>query len=254
MTRGGRRVRRATITATALGALVVVVVGYAYAATPHDLRNAGTQATINGAVFESLTRDHPAQAGTFEPFLEISSRLAVTEGYNTDFQPFQFDETTPPTRALLLSSVPQVLDGALWRVFHLDIREHGGTRSGKSYLNLDTVEIYESPFANLCGYPFDGSGGGHPGCALDNTATLVYDMDGLEDGFVWLDASNVRGAGRSDLVLRVPDTLFDQDPECDYGGVGCTVYVTLYSRFGGDEPPPNENDGSPEQWGVRIGD
>lgn len=240
-----------------LGAALVAV-GIAYAATPYDLTTAGSTATINGAIFEAFNPDDVTGSGLFNPFVRISSPAAVIHGYNTDYRPLQFEENSSATITLarLLSEVPQFFEnGSLYREFQLDINQN--STSDDYLISLDELELYESAFSDLCGYPFDGSGGGHSGCTTNNTATLIWDMDALEDSFVILDYRNNEGPGKRDMKILVPDSVFNQDPNCSYLGVGCTVYLTIYSQLGGDttcikagtDTCPN-NDGY-EEWGVR---
>jgi hypothetical protein len=208
--------------------------------------------------------DDPTGSGVFAPFVRVSTHLPNEKGYNTDYRPLQFDENNSSTFTLsrLLSEVPIVdVGGTDYREFQLDINQNlGGSGStAEYYLTLDTVEIFESPFSLLCGYPFDGSGGGHTGCTTDNTATILYDMDAGENNFIVIDMRNNEGSGKRDLRVFVLDSLFDPDPNCDPGAVGCTVYVTFYSEFGLDfdaaDPDPllqiaHGNNGGFEEWGV----
>lgn len=241
----------------------ILAVNIVLAATPIDLTTAGSTVMINGAIFEAFDPSDPIGGGTFVPFVRISSSNPVIRGYNTDYRPVQFDEDTTPSNTLsrLLSEIPQyMVSGTLYREIQLDINQD---ITGDDYLlSLDTLELYESSFISLCGYPFDGSGGGHTGCITDNTATLIWDMDALEDSFVILDHRNNNSANRRDLRVLVPDAIFWQAPNCSYAGTGCTVYVTIYSQFGGDQVCPRanqalttcpNNDGH-EDWGVRHPD
>jgi hypothetical protein len=224
------------------------------------LTSIGATVTINGAIYNAYDPNTSSGTGLFDTFLRVGAPKAVISGYNSNLKgnrQFDEDNSLTWTHALLLSEVPQFnLQGTVYREFLLDINQLGTTQQW--FESLDDVELYESPFDNLCGWPFDGSGGGQTGCTTNNTATLVYDMDGLEPSFVELDYRLAEGSGKPDMQVYVPDSLFNQNPDCDYGGQGCTVYVTLYTRFGGDTTClrtdlttcPN-NDGF-EEWGVRV--
>ncbi|MGD8585288.1 MAG: hypothetical protein PVJ75_08060 [Chloroflexota bacterium] len=253
----GRHLR---VLALVIGLLLVLIfVNVVQAATLYDLRTAGTQVTINGAIFEAFNPTDPTGSGLFNPFVRISSNNLVIKGYNTDYRPLQFQENSSPTFTLarLLSEVPEVKIGGVWyREFQLDINQN--KTANDALESLDDVELYESAFNDLCGYPFDGSGGGHAGCTTHNTAALIWKMDALEDSFVVLDYRNNEGSGKRDMRMLVPDSLFNQSPDCNYGATGCTVYLTIYSQFGGDQTClrtdistcPN-NDGF-EEWGVKV--
>ena len=228
-----------------------------------NLTAVGASTTINGAIFEVFNPDDASGSGLFDAFVRVSSNQLVIEGYNTDYRPLQYQENNSGTftKGLLLSTVPQFdVDGVIYREFQLDINQNAPIPD--RYETLDTVELYESAFADLCGHPFDGTGGGQAGCTSNNTAALIYDMDAGENNFIVLDYTNNEGSGKRDLKLLVPNSFFNQDPNCRWGGVGCTVYITLYSKFGGDSDAGNDdpllrvahanNDGF-EEWGVNLG-
>ena len=252
----GKRVYGLVFVIVLLTALLAVGI---VQAAGHNMTTVGDTVTINGAIFDVFDPSDPSGSGRFESFVRLGGG-DVIRGYNTDYRPLQFDENNAPTFTLsrLLSEVPQVkVGGILYREYQLDINQN--TSGDDKYETLDTVELYESPFINLCGYPFDGSGGSHSGCTTDNLATNIYDMDAGENSFMVLDYSNNEGSGKRDLRLRVPDSLFNQDPNCHYLGTGCTVYVTFYTQFGEDfdaghadpllQVPHVNNDGF-EEWGV----
>ncbi len=247
--------RAVTMVVAITTALMLIGSASAVAATGYDLTGAGGTATINGAVYVALP-DGDLEGRGFHPVVRLRGKEASIRGYNTDYRPLQYDEqrSARTTRSLLLSEVPQVLrSGVLHREFLLGISQQGSTTG--AYLTLDTLKVYESPFARLCGHPFDGSGGGHTGCTSGNTATLIYDMDAGTDSFVLMDSRTNQGPGRADLRVLMPDSLLNQSPNCHYGGVGCSVFVTLYSAFGADVGGPiselRGNNGGPEAWGVR---
>lgn len=257
-----RRKQFAVITGMFIATLLILVA--TVHAAGHNLTQPGASATINGATFEVFTPDEPAGSEPFNAFVRIGHKTERIKGYNTDYRPVQFDERkgTDYTRSLLLSEIPQVdISSTIYRVFHLDINQkaRGRGTSTPYYLTLDEVEIYEGPYAQLCGYPFDGSGGGQTGCNTNNTATFLYSMDEGVNSFLVLDYRNNAGSGKRDLRLLVPDFYFNQSPDCDYGGIGCTVYVTLYSEFGADYDAansdsvlrsPHGNTAGFEEWGL----
>jgi hypothetical protein len=248
--------------------VLALLTGGIVQAEGYDMTAPGASIVINGAIFEVFNPADASGSGQFDSFVRISSNTLVIQGYNTDYRPLQFEENSSPsfTNSQLLSEVPQFNVGGTWyREFQLDINQL--TSGNSRFLTLDNVELYESAVPDLCGYPFDGSGGGHSGCPTSagdqNTATMVYGMDEGEDNFMVLDYTNNTGSGKRDLRLYVPNNYFNTDPNCWWGGEGCAIYVTLYSKFGGDSDPAHENeflrvaygnnDGF-EEWGVRAGE
>src|SRR6516162_9883105 len=75
-----------------------------------DLTTVGASGYINKGLFQQFSQG-PGGSGTFGAFVKLSSNSAVEQGYNTDFRPVQFDETSSSsfTRAIQLNSVPTVL-------------------------------------------------------------------------------------------------------------------------------------------------
>ena len=204
--------------------LFLIMVTKAFAANEYDLTLPGASVKINGAIFQALTSSDPSGSGAFNSFVRIDSKSLVIKGYNTDFRPLQFDEKSSPsfTRSLLLSDIPPIWEeNTIYRAFDLDINQKG--RKSEAYLTVDEIELYETPYADLCGYPFDGSGGGQTGCSTNNTATLIWDMDAFGDSFVLLDSRNGPGSGKREMRLLVPDSLFNQNPNCNFGSFGYEI-------------------------------
>src|ERR1043165_1086665 len=94
--------------AAIVGALFLIT-SAAHAAVVVDLTAAGSNGTINGAVFQQFS-PQPTGTGVLNSFLRIQHDSAE-EGYNTDFRKVEFDQTNDiHTRSLLLSEIPQVTD------------------------------------------------------------------------------------------------------------------------------------------------
>src|ERR1041384_4049743 len=112
--------------AAIVGALFLIT-SAAHAAVVVDLTAAGSNGTINGAVFQQFS-PQPTGTGVLNSFLRIQHDSAE-EGYNTDFRKVEFDQTNDiHTRSLLLSEIPQVtLSRILYREFLLDINESNNT-------------------------------------------------------------------------------------------------------------------------------
>ena len=164
--------------------------------------------------------------GVFEPFVRLAAK-GTERGYNTDYRLLEYDEYSAAnwTHALLLSDVPtRMLGGVLYREIRLDINESGGN---KSFLSLDTIELYETDDQNLHGYS-----SGWP-------MTPIYT---LGDNYLKLDASlkGSSGLGGNDMAMLIPDRLFTHSHP----------YLTLYSEFGSQYA----SNGGYEEWGVYRGE
>lgn len=167
-------------------------------------------------------------SGVIEPFVRLSTNQPVSQGYNTDARPLEFDENNSPqfTRALRLDDVPTINRcGTLYREFLLDINQRG-TISGR-LLSLDAIEIYLANEGNLTGYP-------------TNLGTLIFDFDAtVDDNWILLDSRLNHGSGSGDMLAYIPNSLFVNGD-----------YVYFYSRFGENYP---NNDGF-EEWSIRTGE
>ena len=207
--------------------LVVFCVPVPANPTVVDLTTAGSQGTINGAIFKQWD-GQPTGTGIIKPFLRIQIGVeSAEEGYNTDSASLWAETKPGPwTHSLLLNNVPVVdIGGVNYREFLLDIDEGG--QPGR-LLSLDTLKIYLEATPNISGDPAD---------SLNN---LVYDMDGLEESWIKLDYWLNHGSGSGDMLAYIPDSLF----------TGTNQYVYLYSKFGATAGW-KQNDG-PEEWASRV--
>src|SRR6185295_6473255 len=75
-----------------------------------DLTTSGSAGVVDGAVFDASQVN--AGTGTFPAFLSIA-QTGTESGYNSDFRPVQFNETTNANHnhSLLLANVPLVEGG-----------------------------------------------------------------------------------------------------------------------------------------------
>lgn len=205
---------------------------------------------INGAFFQWTNFDQNATgSGAIDSFVRMDDNgppsqdfngAGQEEGYNTDGRPVAFEENTSPvfTHSITLGSVPLITlsDGIAYREFLLDINQNGCPSNGNpnqppctdNFLSLDEVQIY-----------LNGSSGSLTTQTLSSLGTLVYDLDGLAESYVKLNADLNPGNGKGDMFLYVPDSLFV--------GAG-TQFVYLYSRFGINFAV---NDGF-EEWAHRV--
>ncbi len=209
----------------------VITVGAGPAqAGPLLLLDHGTSGVINEAIFIQVDPEHSTGTGVIQPFLRVQKK-DVEQGYNTDYKPKEFPETTSPwTRSLELSAVPvRSLGGTPYREFLLDINENGG---GEQYLSLDKLQIFLGTAPNLTGYP-------------SGLGTKIWDMDDGPEGdtSVYLDYALEAGSGDGDMLAYIPSRLF----------VGPGSYVYLYCMFGSEGTKQNglgASDGF-EEWAVR---
>lgn len=199
-------------------------------AGPLMLLDHGTSGVINQAIFIQVDPEHSTGTGVIQPFLRVQ-KSGVEQGYNTDYKPKEFQETTSPwTTSLELSKVPvRILGGAAYREFLLDINENGG---GEQYLSLDKLQIFLGTAPNLTGYP-------------SGLGTKIWDMDEGPEGdtSIHLDYSLEAGSGDGDMLAYIPSHLF----------AGPGTYVYLYCMFGAEGTKQNglgSSDGF-EEWSVR---
>ncbi len=209
----------------AIVSAIFLVAPSAHAAIVVDLTTAGSRGTINGAIFQQFS-PQPTGTGVLNTFLRIQGDTAE-EGYNTDFGISQFVQTTDPTRSLLLSEVPQVtLNGVLYREFLLDINES----SNSPLLSLNDVQLFTGSQPDLATYA--------------NLGTPIYKMDAGANNSVKLNYALNSGSGSGDMVMYVPDGIFDATKG---------PYVYLYSRLG--QPIPGDqsdvsSDAGFEEWSA----
>src|SRR5437588_6983220 len=202
-----------------------------------DLTTADSFGTINGAIF--LTGAiQPSGEGGFNSFVQIQ-RTGVEQGYNSDHGP-QFDEksTQANNHSILLADVPIIfgdgtngtLDGQAYREFRLDLNE----KTGKQYISLDALQIWQEESGSLNGFtPGTGFSGAH-------TNYLAYNLDAGGNHWIALTDGLSSGSGQSDYRILIPDSFFIND--------AAHRYVTLYSEFG--LQAGWGADGGFEEWGL----
>jgi hypothetical protein len=214
-----------TIRAAILGAAFLFTSAL-QAAVVVDLTSAGSKGTINGAIFQQYS-PQPTGTGVLNTFLRVQND-GVEQGYNTDFRKLDLDQTNDPsTRSLLLGEIPKVtIDDVVYREFLLDINESNNT----PMLSLNDVELFLGLQPNPVGYA--------------NLGTSIYKMDGGGNNSVKLDYSLESGSGSGDMLMYVPDAIFDPTKG---------QFVTLFSRFGQAIPGDNtdvSSDAGFEEWSA----
>ncbi len=203
--------------------LIVLSSSLQAAPTVVDLTTPGSSGQINGAWFYQAD-PKPTGTGYIRSFVRLQTNDDISQGYNTDGRPLQFDENESGefTRSLRLADVPVVTFGETeYREFLLDINESKG--GDKRLLSLDTIEIYLGGSGDLLDYP--------------NLGTLIYDLDDGADNWILLDYSLNPGSGGGDMLAYIPNSLFTGEGD----------YVYLYSRFGEN----HANTAGFEEWAVR---
>jgi hypothetical protein len=192
-----------------------------------DLTTVGASGYINSALFQEFTPS-PTGSGVISAFVRLSTNSAVEQGYNTDFRPVQFDETTSHsfTRAIQLSSLPMVVapGGIAYYEFLLDINQ--SSSFPHNLLSLDELRLYVTNSStkdpNLL-HNYNSS----THTLQDDAGTRyspVYDLNPVTDSnYIKLDANLSSGTGVGDMVALIPVSLL---------GTDTNQYVYLYSEFG----------------------
>jgi len=176
--------------------------------------------TINGGVFR-VNPLAPTGTGNLQSYLSIQDgKTGTEEGWNFAVSEVMDTKRVPQfTHDILLGDIPiYVLDGTRYFEFYLDVNEPGGS---KTYLSLDSLELYVSDTAHLTDPPYPALG------------ALRYDMDqGNAGNTVLMDAATVgSGSGSGDVQILIPESIFldaGDDPE---------DYVYSYAHFGGYSDP-----------------
>jgi hypothetical protein len=238
-------------TAVAITLLLIVLTTVAVLAAEFFIDTEGQTEEINGALFIGFFPDTPTGTGNFDPFLRISqSNFDIVQGFNTNAAP-QFQEDDTWTSAQNISEIPVIAfeyggEIRLYRELQLDINQNAGG-DGK-FLSLDVIEIYITEDPSLTGYD--------PTTKFGANATLVYDMDELEDNWLKFDYTNNNGSGKRDLKMLIPNEWLTTDSRCIYQGPvpegsppsDCPYYFVMYNKFGVNYV---NNDGF-EEWGSEI--
>jgi len=210
--------------------------GVKVSVTSYDMTTDGTgavtEATINGAIWETLPSADPTGSGVFNSFLRVQAN-PTERGYNTDGRPLQFDEKGGKfTYSYHLNDVPQiVIGGVIYREFQLDVNEATST----PYISLDQFQVWTTGNPNLLGY----TEGTPSGSFAASTAELVYDLDGDGNTYIIMDYRWNTGSGKRDYRVLVPESAFDSK---------MLEYVVIFTRHGDN----NASDSGFEEWGVEV--
>lgn len=203
----------------------------------------------SGAMVHLVNSDWTGDAGSegtgnMRRFVRIATPQngpGVTQGYNTNARPLQFNELdVNATRAWKLKNVPVVTIGGVdYREFVLNVNQ----TKNKPFVSLDEVRIFIDNTATLSNY--NANNGKLVG------AKLVYNMDAGGDNAIKLKAlrneDNTPVAG--EMALLIPESLFAAQNAKDKS------FVYLYSKFGGQAASGGNTftaNGGTEAWGARL--
>ena len=201
-----------------LTAASIAVTSNALAATlAVDLSNTavsyGTISDGSNSVIFAFDKKQPTGTGVIDTFLSIQQD-GNEQGYNTDKNKVFDNVDGVHTKNLLFSQLVKI--GGFYS-FILDINE--SSSSSNPLLSLDGLKFFAGS-AGQNSETVDGSGN-----ANGIIGSLLWDMDNLADNYVLLDYARVgTGSGASDMLLRVPESVFS--------GVSNTDNIILWSRFG----------------------
>jgi uncharacterized repeat protein (TIGR01451 family) len=212
-----------------------------------------------GVIFHDGTSQGSVGSGNFNSFVRINAGGSnpTEQGYNTDARANGFvgpiddpnneaNSSSQFTHSLDVNTLAKVnADGTLnpnglYYVFALDVNQTG---HDGSLISLDALQIYQSGSANLDVFdPAVQQGGG--GTGFGSSAHLVYNLDGVGDQTVLINAGLVgHGSGLNpDIDVFVPVADFDSV----HGN-----FIYLYSSFG--QQPGYSNTGGYEEFGALIG-
>jgi hypothetical protein len=206
-----------------------------------DLTTPGASGIINSAIFMQFSA-LSSGSGTFNPFVRLSTDDPIEQGYNTDFRPVQFDESSNSslTHALKLSTVPTVIapGGLAYYEFPLSINQK--SKPPNNLLSLDELRLYVTTSSTVdptrlhnyssSTHTLQDDGG--------NVYSPVYDLNPASDvNYVELDANLSSGSGSGDMVALIPVTLLGSDT---------SQYIYLFSEFG----VHNANNSGFEEWAA----
>ena len=244
---------RSTMVGRISATLASLLLAVGASATVVDLTDPGTvdSGEINDAIFQ-WTDDQATGTGTIDAFVRVHDNDGTEHGYNTtENDVLNNTSDDPHNHAILLGDVPiVVIENVAYYEFLLDLAEPSG--NDQEFISLDELQLFVSDLPNQSVETFTG------GIVDLASATLVYDMDALEDSYVYLDATLNSGDGSGDMFAFIPTAVFGGDE---------SLYVYLYSSFGltnGPVIPPTQGngpgtatapfgsaDGSFEEWAIR---
>ena len=169
---------------------------------------------VDGSIWSSNITQ-PTGTGVYMPFLR-EQHNGTEEAFNTDFDPVPLDGKPGIwTHSVKFGDLTSVtIAGIDYYSFQLDANEPNGPNDGsKSFLSLDTIEIYKAGDRAIASY-----------AQLLADGTLLYDMDGTSDQTVFIDTRLKQGSGTDDLSLWIKKSFFASAAAADY--------MYFYAAFG----------------------
>lgn len=210
--------------------LAIAVIAMAAQAEVVDLTTAGSVGDIGAGLFFQWDGQSTG-TGVIDSFAEIGGNTDVVEGYNTTVNGTLDNGSSDNfNHELLLSDIPIVnIGGINYREFLLDVNQTGSS----PLLSLDELQVFTSDTPNQSTETFSGD------IIQLADATLIYNIDAIEDSYILLNYSLNSGSGGGDMLFYLPDSLFSTGDQ----------YVYLYSLFGEN----NANNDGFEEWAVQEG-
>ena len=202
--------------------------------TIYDLTWTGTITTTNvgGALWEHFPDDNASGTGVFDTYLAIQAPGGSDIEYGLNHNgSVDFNEADSKTYSLLLSAVPIMeINGNLYREFVVDINQN----KGGHLLSTEKFQIWQTNDDSLTGdYDIINYSFFNPALA-----SLVYDIDAIEDSTIILDYLVNSGSGKADYRVYVPAEWFDTS----------YTYVTMFVSHG----ELHASNAGFEEWGVRV--
>ncbi len=220
-----------------------------------NLTTQGTCVTINGGIFCNSVLPQATGSGVWGPFLRVDPKSENFQfGFNNDEQ--ASDPTNPMvtysgqandtfTHALFVSTIPEVeYNGTLYRRVDLD-----SNQAGTDLLSIDLLKVYLTTDRLVHNYSYcdDTFNGVH--------YTPIYNLNNGCSGSTpistdWISLLGFGpGSGGSDMSFLIPDAAFSADPNCNYGGTGCTQYLVMY-YYAGMVGHGGQNTDGFEEWAI----
>lgn len=207
-----------------------------------DLTLAGSSGIIHGGLFSQFTQPSGG-SGSIESFVRISANRNVTQGYNTDARPVQFDESMNSsfTHAIRLGAIPMVIAPSGGRYYQFLLDANQNSSGSDRLLSVDELRFYVTDTST----PNPAKLSNYQAATRTLTDTggrryaPVFDLDDGGDSWIKLDANLSSGSGAGDMIALIPVSRL---------GTDLNQYVYVYSKFGVN----HRNTSGYEEWAAGI--